>query len=81
VDYRLQRRLAAEVLGVGESRIWISPDPEDAEEIEAAITKEDTHQEGAHTRQAREGQLEGQVEEEARAEEEGQEARLRKEEG
>jgi len=41
MDYRLQRRLAAEVLGVGESRIWISPDPEVAEEIESAVTKDD----------------------------------------
>ena len=41
MDYRLQRRLAAEILGVGESRVWISPDPEHAEEIEAAVTKDD----------------------------------------
>lgn len=41
MDYRLQRRLAAEILGVGESRIWISPDPEHAEDIENAVTKED----------------------------------------
>ncbi|MCE4625650.1 MAG: 50S ribosomal protein L19e [Desulfurococcales archaeon] len=41
MDYRLQRRLAAEILGVGESRIWISPDPEHAEDIEQAVTKKD----------------------------------------
>ena len=41
MDYRLQRRLAAEILGVGESRIWISPDPEHAEEISQAVTKAD----------------------------------------
>ncbi len=41
MDYRLQRRLAAEILGVGESRIWIDPDPEKAEEIEQAVTKND----------------------------------------
>ncbi len=41
MDYRLQRRLAAEILGVGESRIWISPDPEHAEEIMEATTKKD----------------------------------------
>jgi len=41
MDYRLQRRLAAEVLGVGETRIWINPDPELAEEIENAVTKDD----------------------------------------
>ncbi len=41
MDYRLQRRLAAEILGVGESRIWISPDPEHAEEISQAVTKKD----------------------------------------
>ncbi|MEB3851535.1 MAG: 50S ribosomal protein L19e [Desulfurococcales archaeon] len=41
MDYRLQRRLAAEILGVGESRIWISPDPEDAEEISQALTRRD----------------------------------------
>ncbi|MCE4628019.1 MAG: 50S ribosomal protein L19e [Desulfurococcales archaeon] len=41
MDYRLQRRLAAEILGVGESRIWINPDPEYEEEISQAVTKED----------------------------------------
>ena len=41
MDYRLQRRLAAEILGVGESRIWINPDPEYREDIESAVTKED----------------------------------------
>ena len=41
MDYRLQRRLAAEILGVGESRIWIDPDPDNEEEISQAITKKD----------------------------------------
>ncbi len=41
MDYRLQRRLAAELLGVGESRIWINPDPEYAEDIEQALTRRD----------------------------------------
>ncbi len=41
MDYRLQRRLAAEILGVGESRIWISPNPDDEEEISQAVTKRD----------------------------------------
>lgn len=41
MDYRLQKRLAAEILGVGESRIWIDPDPELREEIEGAVTKAD----------------------------------------
>ncbi|MEM1873351.1 MAG: 50S ribosomal protein L19e [Acidilobaceae archaeon] len=40
-DYSLQRRLAAEILGVGESRIWIDPDPEKAEEIAQALTRDD----------------------------------------
>lgn len=40
-DYSLQRRLAAEVTGVGESRIWISPDPEHEEEISQAVTRDD----------------------------------------
>ncbi len=39
MDLSLQKRLAAEVLGVGESRIWI--DPSRVEDVEAAITKED----------------------------------------
>ena len=34
-----QRRLAAAVLGVGANRIWI--DPEGAEEVEAAITRQE----------------------------------------
>ncbi len=41
MDYRLQRRLAAQILGVGESRIWINPDPELEEEISQAVTKAD----------------------------------------
>lgn len=41
MDYRLQKKLAAEILGVGESRIWISSDPENEEEISQAITKDD----------------------------------------
>ncbi|MCE4618881.1 MAG: 50S ribosomal protein L19e [Desulfurococcales archaeon] len=41
MDYRLQRRLAAEIFGVGESRIWISPDPEHEEEISQAVTRRD----------------------------------------
>ena len=41
MDYRLQRRLAAEILGVGESRIWINPDPEYTEDLESAVTKDD----------------------------------------
>ncbi len=41
MDYRLQRRLAAEILGVGESRVWINPDPEYAEEIAEAVTRKD----------------------------------------
>ncbi len=35
----LQRRIAAKILKVGEKRIWI--DPDSAEEISKAITKED----------------------------------------
>jgi large subunit ribosomal protein L19e len=36
---RTQRRLAAEILGVGENRIWM--DPTRAEEISTAIRRED----------------------------------------
>jgi len=41
MDYKLQKRLAAQVLNVGESRIWINPDPEEEEEISQAITRDD----------------------------------------
>ena len=41
MDYRLQRRLAAEVLGVGEKRIWINPDPQYREEVMNAVTRRD----------------------------------------
>jgi large subunit ribosomal protein L19e len=41
MNYRLQRRLAAKVLGVGESRVWINPDPEVSDDIADAITRED----------------------------------------
>jgi large subunit ribosomal protein L19e len=36
-----QRRLAAGELGVGQSRVWIDPDPEAAGELADAITRED----------------------------------------
>lgn len=39
MNLRSQRRMAAEVLGVGEGRVWI--DPERLEDVEAAITRED----------------------------------------
>lgn len=39
MDLSLQKRLAAEVLGVGESRIWI--DPSRIEDVEGAVTKEE----------------------------------------
>ncbi len=37
--FRTQRRLAAEILGVGENRIWM--DPTRADEISTAIRRED----------------------------------------
>jgi large subunit ribosomal protein L19e len=41
-DYSLQRRLAAEILGIGESRVKIRPRNEDEEEeLQSAITRED----------------------------------------
>lgn len=40
-DFSTQKRLAASVLAVGETRIWINPDPEVAGEIADAITRED----------------------------------------
>ncbi len=36
---RTQRRVAAEILGVGENRVWI--DPERIEDVEVAITREE----------------------------------------
>ncbi|MBS7640780.1 MAG: 50S ribosomal protein L19e [Candidatus Bathyarchaeia archaeon] len=39
MSLRSQRRMAAEILGVGEERVWI--DPERIEEVENAITRED----------------------------------------
>lgn len=36
-----QRRLAAAELKIGESRVWINPDPEVAGELSDAITRED----------------------------------------
>jgi large subunit ribosomal protein L19e len=40
-DFSTHRRLAAAELNVGESRVWINPDPEVAGEIADAITHED----------------------------------------
>ena len=39
MSLRSQRRLAAEILKVGEGRVWIDPDR--TEEVEAAITREE----------------------------------------
>jgi len=36
-----QRRLAASELNIGESRVWINPDPELAGDLSDAITRED----------------------------------------
>ncbi len=36
-----QRRLAAAELKIGESRVWINPDPEVAGDLSDAITRED----------------------------------------
>jgi large subunit ribosomal protein L19e len=40
-EYITQRRLAADILNVGQSRIWINPDPDAAGDITDAITRED----------------------------------------
>ncbi|MEM3574244.1 MAG: 50S ribosomal protein L19e, partial [Candidatus Bathyarchaeia archaeon] len=39
MSLRTQRRMAAEILGVGIDRVWMNPD--DIEKIESAITRED----------------------------------------
>ncbi|MEM2925266.1 MAG: 50S ribosomal protein L19e [Methanocellales archaeon] len=39
VDLAIQKRLASEILGVGQTRVWI--DPEKIEEVAKAITRED----------------------------------------
>ena len=39
MDLKSQRRMAADVLGVGENRVWI--DPEHQEEVSEAITRKD----------------------------------------
>lgn len=66
-----QRRLAAEVLGVGETRVWI--DPTRFEDVVAAITREDIRnliKEGV-IKPAREGSEQGQVPDGPPPEEEG----------
>jgi large subunit ribosomal protein L19e len=40
-DFKTQRRLAASELASGQSRVWVNPDPDVAEEIADAITRED----------------------------------------
>lgn len=37
----LQKRLAADILKVGKSRVWINPDKEKQKEVQAAITRAD----------------------------------------
>jgi len=39
MDLSFQKRLAASIMGVGESRVWI--DPEREEDVAEAITKDD----------------------------------------
>ena len=39
--FSTQRRLAASELNIGESRVWINPDPEVAGDLADAITRED----------------------------------------
>jgi large subunit ribosomal protein L19e len=39
--FTTQKRLAASELKIGESRVWINPDPEVAGELSDAITRED----------------------------------------
>jgi len=41
-DLRAQRRLAADVLDVGENRVWLDPDAQD--ELVEAITREDVRE-------------------------------------
>jgi len=56
LSLRSQRRLAAELLKVGESRVWI--DPERTDDVEAAITREEIRRlihEGAIQRLPKEG--------------------------
>jgi len=38
-DLKSQRRLAAQVLKIGQNRVWI--DPERADDVEAAITRDE----------------------------------------
>lgn len=40
-NFATHKRLAASELGIGESRVWINPDPEAATAIADAITRED----------------------------------------
>ncbi len=40
-DLKLQKRLAADILKVGKSKVWISPNKEDQKEVESAITRAD----------------------------------------
>jgi large subunit ribosomal protein L19e len=40
-NFSTHKRLAASELGIGESRVWINPDPEVSTEIADAITRED----------------------------------------
>jgi len=40
-DLTTQRRLAAAEMSIGQSRVWINPDPEAASDLADAITRED----------------------------------------
>ncbi len=55
-DLSSQKRMAADVLGVGESRVWIDPDR--TEDVDGAITKQDIRnlvESGAIQKKAKQG--------------------------
>ncbi|MDY6789345.1 MAG: 50S ribosomal protein L19e [Candidatus Nanohaloarchaea archaeon] len=64
MDLKTQKKMASDVLGVGENRVWIDPGRQD--EIEGAITKEDIRsliESGAIQKKDKEGNSRGRARE------------------
>jgi len=41
MDLKNQKRMAAEILGCGENRVWIDPDPDNMKSVADCITRND----------------------------------------
>lgn len=72
-DLSSQRRMASEILGVGENRVWI--DPDETEKVEEAITRQDIRnlvESGTIQKREQEGSSRGRAREDRKQKAKGQ---------